>query len=55
MLGLTRIDLSNFEKLRSNRVVIIGLELLSLAYPGLGLGSDFVTSVTLLFSIIVVI
>jgi hypothetical protein len=32
------------KNLRSNWVVIIGLELLILACPGLGLGSDFVTS-----------
>jgi hypothetical protein len=44
MLGLTRIDLSFLEKLRSNWVVIIGLELLNIACPGLGLGSDIVMS-----------
>jgi hypothetical protein len=59
MLGLTRIDLSFLENLRSTWVVIIGLELLSLACHGLGLGGDNVTSfyscVTLLFSVIVVI
>jgi hypothetical protein len=59
MFGLTRIDLSFPKNLRSNWVVIIGLELLSLACPGLGLGSEFVTSfyiaVTLLFSITMVI
>jgi hypothetical protein len=32
------------EDLRSNWVVIVGLDLLSLAYPGLGLGSCYVTS-----------
>jgi hypothetical protein len=39
---LTIIDLSFLENPRSNWVVIIGLELLSLACPGLGLGSDCV-------------
>jgi hypothetical protein len=41
MLGLTRIELSFHENLRSVWVVVIGLELLSLAYPGLGLDSDY--------------
>jgi hypothetical protein len=40
--GLTRIDLSFLEIPRSNWVVVIGLELLSLACPGLGLGSDYI-------------
>jgi hypothetical protein len=44
MLGLTSIDLQFHGNLRSNWVVIIGLELLSLAYPGLDLGSFYVTS-----------
>jgi hypothetical protein len=39
MLGLTNIDLSFLENLKSNWVVIIGLELLSLTCPGLDLGS----------------
>ena len=38
MLGLTSIDLPFHGNLRSNWVVIIGLELLSLACPGLDLG-----------------
>jgi hypothetical protein len=38
---LTRIELSFLENHRSIWVVIIDLELLSLAYPGLGLGSDY--------------
>jgi hypothetical protein len=42
MLGLTRIELSYLENPRSNWVVVIGLELLSLACPGLGLGSHYV-------------
>jgi hypothetical protein len=41
---LTRIDLSFLENHRSNWVVIIGLELLNIACPGLGLGSDIVTT-----------
>jgi hypothetical protein len=44
---LTKIDLSFLENLRSNWVVIIGLELLSLACPGLGFGSDIVASFVL--------
>jgi hypothetical protein len=44
MLGLTSIDLPFLGNLRSNWVVVIGLELLILACPGLGLGSDIVTS-----------
>jgi hypothetical protein len=44
---LTRIDLSFLENLRSNWVVIIGLELLSIACPGLDLGSDIVMSLML--------
>jgi hypothetical protein len=44
MLGLTSIDLPFLGNLRSKWVVIIGLELLSLTCPGLGLGSEIVTS-----------
>jgi hypothetical protein len=44
MLGLTSIDLPFLGNLRSNWVVIIGLVLLSLACPGLDLGSCYVTS-----------
>jgi hypothetical protein len=44
MLGLTRIDLPFLEDLRSNWVVIIGLDLLSLACPGMGLDSCYVSS-----------
>jgi hypothetical protein len=43
-LGLTRIDLSSLENLRSIWVVIIGLELLSLACPCVGLGRNYATS-----------
>jgi hypothetical protein len=39
MLGLTSIELPFLENLRSHWVVVIGLELLSLACPGLDLGS----------------
>jgi hypothetical protein len=38
MLVLTRVELSLLENHRSIWVVVIGLELLSLAYPGLGSG-----------------
>jgi hypothetical protein len=41
-LGLTRIELSFFQNPRTNWVVVIGLELLSVACPGLGLGSGYV-------------
>jgi hypothetical protein len=41
MLGLTRIELSFLENHRSVWVVIIDLELLSLACLGMGLGSDY--------------
>jgi hypothetical protein len=44
MLGLTSIDLPFLGNLRSNWVVVIGLELLSHACPGLDLGSCYVTS-----------
>jgi hypothetical protein len=45
---LTTIELSFLENLRSIWVVVIGLELLSLACPGLGLGSYYVTSFMLM-------
>jgi hypothetical protein len=44
MLGLTSIDLPFLGNLRSNSVVVIGLELLSHACPGLDLGGCYVTS-----------
>jgi hypothetical protein len=44
MLRLTSIDLPSLGNLRSNWVVVIGLELLSLTRPGLDLGSCYVTS-----------
>jgi hypothetical protein len=40
--GLTRVELSFLGKLRSIWVVVIGIELLCLACPGLGLGRDYV-------------
>jgi hypothetical protein len=39
MIGLTRIALPFHENVRSIWVVVIGLELLSLACPGLDVGS----------------
>ena len=41
---MIRIDLPFLEDLRSNWVVIIGLDLISLACPGMGLGSCYVSS-----------
>jgi hypothetical protein len=58
MLGLTSIDLPVHGNLRSNWVVVIGLELLSFACPGLELGSVmlhhiiFVTLVTVMVMLI---
>jgi hypothetical protein len=46
MLGLTSIDLPFLENLRSSWVVIIGLELLSLACPGLDFGSVMLPHIT---------
>jgi hypothetical protein len=46
MLGLTSIDLPFLKNLRSNWVVVIGLELLSRACPGLDLGSVMLHHVT---------
>jgi hypothetical protein len=46
MLGLTSIDLSSLENLRSSGVVFIGLKLLSLACPGLDLGSVMLHHIT---------
>jgi hypothetical protein len=58
MLGLTSIELPFLGNLRSNWVVIIGLELLSLACPSLDLGSvmlhhiTYVTVVTVMVMLI---
>jgi hypothetical protein len=59
MLGLTSIDLLFLGNLRSNWVVVIGLELLTLACPGLDLGSVmlhyFVTLVTIMVMLILLV
>jgi hypothetical protein len=61
MLGLTSTDLPFRENLRSNWVVIIGLELLSLACPGLDLGSvmlhriTYITLVTVMVMLILLV
>jgi hypothetical protein len=59
MLGLTSIDLPFLENFRSNWVVVIGLELLSLACPGLDLGSVmlhyFVTLVAIMVMLILLV
>jgi hypothetical protein len=61
MLGLTSIDLPLHGNLRSNWVVIIGLELLSLACPGLDLGScmlhhiTYITLVTVMVMLILLV
>jgi hypothetical protein len=61
MLGLTSIELQFLGNLRSNWIVVIGLELLSLACPGLDLGSVmlyyiiFVTLVTVMVILILLV
>jgi hypothetical protein len=58
MLGLTSIDLPFLKNLRSNWIVIIGLELLSLTCPGLDLGSvmlHHITYVTLITVMVMLI
>jgi hypothetical protein len=61
MLGLTSIELPFLGKLRSNWVVVIGLELLSLACPGLDFGSvmlhhiTYVTLVTVMVMLILLV
>jgi hypothetical protein len=61
MLGLTSIVLPFRGNLRSNWVVVIGLELLSLACPGLDLGSvklhhvTYVTLVTVMIMLILLV
>jgi hypothetical protein len=59
MLGLTSIDLPFLGNLRSNWVVVIGLELHSLACPGLDLGSVmlhyFVTLVAVMVMLILLV
>jgi hypothetical protein len=53
--GLTRIELSFLENPRSNWVVILGLELLSLSCPGLGLGSGYVHQLCLCHPVIIMV
>jgi hypothetical protein len=59
MLGLTSTNLPFHGNLRSNWVVVIGLELLSLACPGLDLGSVmlhyFVTLVAVMVMLILLV
>jgi hypothetical protein len=59
MLGLTSIELPFLGNLRNIWVVVIGLELLSLACPGLDLGSVmlhyFVTLVTIMVMLILLV
>jgi hypothetical protein len=55
MLGLTSIDLSSLQNLRSSGVVFIGLELLSLAYPGLDLGSVMLYHITYITPVMVML
>jgi hypothetical protein len=59
MLGLTSIDISFLENLRINWVVVICLEMLSLACPGLDLGSVmlhyFVTLVAIMVMLILLV
>jgi hypothetical protein len=61
MLGLTSIDLSFLGNPISNWVVVIGIELLSLACPGLDLGSvmlhhiTYVTLVTVMVMLILLV
>jgi hypothetical protein len=54
-LSFTRIDLSFLENPRSNWVVIIGLEFLSLTCPGLGLGSEYVHQLCLCHPVIMMV
>jgi hypothetical protein len=59
MLGLTSIDLPLLGNLRSIWVIVIGLELLSLTYPGQDLGSVmlhyFVTLVAVMVLLILLV
>jgi hypothetical protein len=55
MLGLTSIDLPFLGNLGSNWVVVIGLELLSLACPGLDLGSVMLHHITYITPIMVML
>jgi hypothetical protein len=55
MLGLTSIDLLFLGNLRCNWVVVIGLELLSLACPGLDLGSVMLHHITYITPVMVML
>jgi hypothetical protein len=55
MLGLTSIDIPFLGNPRSSWVVVIGLELLSLACPGLDLGSVMLHHITCITSVMVVL
>jgi hypothetical protein len=55
MLGLTSIELPFHGNHRSNWVVIIGLELLSLACPGLDLGSVMLHHTTYITPVMVML
>jgi hypothetical protein len=55
MLGLTSIDLPFLGNPRSNWVVVIGLDLLSLACPGLDLGSVMLHHFTYITPIMVML
>jgi hypothetical protein len=55
MFGLTSIDLPFLGNLRSNWVVVIGLELLSLACPDLDLGSVMLHHITYITPIMVML
>jgi hypothetical protein len=52
---LTRIESSFLENPRSNWVVVMGLELLSLACPSLGLGSGYVHQLCICDPVIIMI
>jgi hypothetical protein len=55
MLGLTRFDLPFLGNLISNWVVVIGLELLSLACPGLDLDSVMLHHITYITPVMVML
>jgi hypothetical protein len=55
MLGLISIDLPFLENLRSNWVVVIGLELLSLTCPGLDLGTVMLHHITYVILVTVMV
>jgi hypothetical protein len=55
MLGLTSIDLPFLGNTRSNWVVVIGLDLLSLACPSLDLGSVMLHHITYITLVMVML